>query len=464
MAEDTKKKKSSTNTSNKNKSKVSSNIKKKQELMELDSDLLLEQIMNKKRKKQAQSKSKKQPSKKTLVEVSSDELYDQIMAKKKAKKSSKGKIEDKTKVKNKIVIDIVKDTKKIDDIDTVEQKKDLVEKVNQELKKEPKKKKIEKLWILFVLFGLIALIFFIQSDAEVDYIGEEKKNAEKVIDERPQLYDACLTEPLSVEDTSLEIESYIEELNQYIKANYRASIMNEDLTLGYSYSYNIEPVYYAASTIKSLDALYIYTKAALGEINLDDTMTYTSKFKWGSSSAMKNHKYGDEVSLRNLVKYAVTVSDNSAHQMLVSYIGFSNLKEFGKSLGAQYTLYGGDNFGSITVSDGLVYMKAINDFINNNGELGLELKSYFVAAEQNDLKIDEFNIEAAHKYGQYDKYYHDIGIVYDEDPYVIAILTNEGNKTNFEEIVKDINEHVYKLHRMYNDNREDVCYLRVYGS
>ena len=46
-----------------------------------------------------------------------------------------------------------------------------------------------------------------------------------------------------------------------------------------------------------------------------------------------------------------------------------------------------------------------NDFINNNGELGLELKSYFVEADQNGLKFEELGIEAAHKYGEYQKFY-----------------------------------------------------------
>ena len=143
------------------------------------------------------------------------------------------------------------------------------------------------------------------------------------------------------------------------------SISYYDLNLGFEYKYNENIKYYAASTMKSLAALYIYDKAWNDEINLDDTITYTSKYKWGASKFMQSHKYGDAITIRELVKYSVIVSDNSSYQMLVDYIGKSNLREYGKSLGASLTMSGSDNFGYIDVNDGIIYMKAINDFINN---------------------------------------------------------------------------------------------------
>lgn len=316
--------------------------------------------------------------------------------------------------------------------------------------------------VLLLLIIVLSIVFFsLKDDKPIDLIIPKKE--EEVVDLRPQLYEECLKRPLDDNDKTGEILLAEEELTNYLKKNYSTSVLYEDLNLGFSYSYNPDVVYYAASTIKSLDALYIYTKAAAGELDLDETMTYTKKYKWNSSKEMSKYNYGDKVSLRNLVKYAVTVSDNTAHQMLVAYIGRSNLKEFGKSLGAENTLVGSDNFGNISVTDAIIYMKAINEFINNNDELGAELKSYFVQADQNGLKMDDLGIEAAHKYGEYSYFYHDIGIVYDENPYVIAILTHEGND-DFLEIVKDINEHVYELHKAYNTNRENVCHLEVYGS
>ena len=289
------------------------------------------------------------------------------------------------------------------------------------------------------------------------------KNKVDIVDNRPSLYEECLRRPISDVDITDEIKFVEKELTNYISNNYAASIYYEDLSLGFSYSYNVDEIYYAASTIKSLGALYIYTKAAAGELDLDDTVKYTSKFVWGSSKKMKTHKLGEEISLRTLVEYSITVSDNSAYQMIVSFIGREKLKEFGKGLGAQYTLYGSDNFGSITVNDAIIYMKALNSFINNNGELGQELKSYFVSADQNGLALNDLEIEAAHKYGEYSPYYHDIGIVYDDKPYVVAILTAE-KKGDYQGKIKEINKHIYDLHELYYSTREQMCYTEVYGN
>lgn len=317
---------------------------------------------------------------------------------------------------------------------------------------------------VFICLGIIGVCFFVNKDGFSNSLKVKvEEEQELVVDVRTQLYEECLVRPIDENDYTEELQLVEQELTNYLKDNYNTSVIYEDLNLAFSYSYNSDVVYYAASTIKTLDALYIYTKAAAGELNLDETMKYTQNYKWPSSKEMSKHKYGDEITLRDLVKYTVTVSDNSAHQMLVSYIGRSNLKEYGLSLGAENTLVGGDNFGNISANDAIIYMKELNKFINNNQELGKELQSYFLEAEQNDLAIEELNIQAAHKYGEYSYYYHDIGIVYDENPYVIAILTTEG-KGDFEAKVRDINKHVYELHRLYNDNRKNVCYLEVYGN
>ena len=332
-----------------------------------------------------------------------------------------------------------------------------------------KRKLLIGISIILVLILVFSLIFYFinsSNDNGQDNIFNISDEKDKELQRQKELlekYNSCLDRKYSEETLSEDVKNKMNELTSYLSETYEVSVKYEDLSSGFVYTYNSDKVYYAASTIKSLDALYIYTKAAQGEISLDETMEYTAKYKWSSSKEMSKLEYGTKVTLRDLVKYAVVVSDNSAHQMLVSYIGRNNLKEFGQSLGAKNTLVGADNFGSIDVNDAIIYMKAVNDFINNNEILGEELKSYFVQAEQNDLELPEYGIEAAHKYGQYSYYYHDIGIVYDDSPYVVAILTLEGG-SNFEEKVKDINKHIYEMHKFYNDKKKELCDVEVYGN
>ncbi len=290
--------------------------------------------------------------------------------------------------------------------------------------------------------------------------AKEREHQKQLLKE----YNNCLNTPNPKEEHLEELTTKIDETTEYIENNYKTSVKYEDLTYGYTYTYNEEPSYYAASTIKLVDALYLYTKAANGEVNLNDTMTYTKDYKANASKFMSTLPYGSKVSIRTLIKYAIEVSDNSAHLMLIDYIGYNNLKEYGKSLGATYTLSGTDKFGYISVNDALIYLDTLNEFINNNDELGQELQSFLLKAEQNDLALPDLEIEAAHKYGEYGSVYHDIGIVYDSHPYAIAILTNEGQSRYFESKVKDINKHIYELHQAFYTNHEQVCHLKVYGS
>ena len=320
------------------------------------------------------------------------------------------------------------------------------------------------MFIIGVIFGISSLSYSIntsnaQSEEEIRLL-EEKKKQEKEEKRKLSLYEECLGRFYSeIDDTEVIINAK-NDLTNYIKDNYYASVSYEDLTYGFSYSYDQDKVYYAASTIKALGALYIYTKAAEGEINLDDTITYAAKYKVSYSAGVSKHKVGSKIKIRDLVKYSVVYSDNSAHQMLIAYIGKSKLKEFGKSLGAKNTLNGGDNFGNTSSADGLIYMKAVNNFIENNGELGEDLKGFFVTSEQKELSVN--NLDVAHKYGLYKKYYHNMGIVYDEKPYVVSIMTLEGTDQK-DRAVKNISAKVYELHNLFKTNRENVCKIEIYG-
>ncbi len=338
---------------------------------------------------------------------------------------------------------------------------------------KPKKKKIKfnkksliKLIVFFVVLVLtiVGIVIFINGKNESGgNTIDSSSNHKEEVDLRPQQYSDCLKRPYSESDNTQALVDAQLAFSDYITKEYEASIAYEDLLTGYRVNYNTNLIYYAASTAKTVGALYLYEKASLGEINLDDTMTYTKKYKRSSSAGMKNHSYGDKVSLRELVKHSITVSDNTAHQMIVSYIGKDKLKEYGHSLGAKHTLDGKDNYGNITPYDAIIYVKKLNQFINTNTEDALQLKEYFVTASQNGLEQPELGIQAAHKYGQYAPHYHDIGIVYDTKPYVVAILTLECSG-KYEEKMQDISKKVYDLHKAFHANRENICHLEVYGN
>ena len=218
----------------------------------------------------------------------------------------------------------------------------------------------------------------------------------------------------TMDDSS--VDSYVASLEQYVKAkNYKVSLGYYNIENEYTYKYKNETTYYGASLIKTLDALYIYE---------NNMVTNTS---------------------RNWVKDAISVSSNSAHANLIKLIGFQNLKKYGNNLGTKYTLVGTDNYGYTNVDDQLIVFKKLYNFLETS-EYGEELKGYFINDYSNYLIYDG-SPKIAHKYGWYDIYYHNVGIVYDEHPYIVVILSN-GNYSNKPEIFKDLSQKFYKLNQL----------------
>lgn len=200
-------------------------------------------------------------------------------------------------------------------------------------------------------------------------------------------------------------------IDKYICANnLSVSVGYYNLISGESYYYNKNQIYYGASLIKTLDALYLYDKNMVND------------------------------NINNYINMAISISDNNAHEYLINYIGKNNLREYGVSLGAKNVLTTEDNFGLTNVSDQIVYMKKLYNLTNNKND---ELKKYFINSYGNFLKID--NVDVMHKYGYYGDYYHNVGIVLDDEPYIIVVLTSEAKK-DYKNIINNISKMVYDFH------------------
>lgn len=198
---------------------------------------------------------------------------------------------------------------------------------------------------------------------------------------------------------------------KYIKENnYDVSIGYYNLVTGEEYYYQENRIYYGASLIKTLDAIYLYDNNLVTE------------------------------QLKPYIDKAISVSDNNAHYYLINYIGKNNLKNYGINLGAYNTLSGSDNYGNTTVKDQIVYLKKLYEISKDNDEL----KSYFINDYGNYLKFG--NLTVMHKYGYYAQYYHDVGIVLDDNPYIIVILTNHGN-SNKDIVINNLSKLIYNYHK-----------------
>jgi len=295
-----------------------------------------------------------------------------------------------------------------------------------------------------------------------EYIAyQEKLEAErlaKIEREKEEKYNKCLAKEFEVTEVTEEISVLQDELSTMLK-KYNVAVYYEDLGSGFNFKYNENEVVYGASLIKLVDALYLYDN----DIDLNNTIKYESKYIKASSKGMDTRKVGEEVSLNDLMKYALSVSDNTAHVMLVDYIGYNTLRDYGRSLGATAILngVGGEKYGNQTATDTNIYLKrAYKIMTDSNYHYGDLLREYMSNDYQNHLFLENED-DIAHKYGSYDRYFHNIGIVFDDNPYTISILTQHGNG-NYKEIINNIHKKINEIHLNFRNNRKNSCYSEVY--
>lgn len=137
----------------------------------------------------------------------------------------------------------------------------------------------------------------------------------------------------------------------------------------------------------------------------------------------------------------ISVSNNDSYFNLLYSVGMDNLRNYGYSLGTKYTLSGPDDFGMTNVMDQMVIFKKLYSMVKDNKYN--EMKSYFINDYFNSLKIND-NV-VMHKYGYWDGIYHDCGIIFDREPYILIVLTTHG-LDNYQSIVNDISNLIYNYH------------------
>ena len=301
--------------------------------------------------------------------------------------------------------------------------------------------------VIIIIIASLCLPVFLKKTDKVKKINIS--SISKAIEKERKRQNA-IKECLANNEVSEEIKATLSELendlNNYL-AKYDIGFKYQEKTLNYELSHQADKVFYGASLIKLVDANYLLDN----DVDLSITKKYENKYKMAYSSKTAKHAIGDNISLGDLLNYAISVSDNSAHLMLIDYIGFNTLQEYGKSLGGKVILQGGDLFGNQTAADMIIYLNKSYELINTK-ENGNLLKEAMINSEVNYLNFDD--VIYGHKYGSYSTYYHDVGIYFSDNSYLIAVLTNsDSNKS----VVTEISKKVYNIHQKLLKEKNNYC-------
>ena len=299
------------------------------------------------------------------------------------------------------------------------------------LKVDSKVLKIGLSIFVIIAIGIIIYGYIMKSKEEVKEQEEQK--------EEESMETASIEEPIIEETVDSNIENLINQImteNNLNETNFFFFFYNIEEKKYYFYNENT--YFTAASTIKVPVAMLYYDKIADGELNLSDTLLYNSDdYEVGDGSTAADYSVGERISISYLLEQTIVNSDNTALNILIHNIGYQKCKEeLTKYSDIEFT----EDFYSSNVAN-VSYYYDVLQYLYQNTDKYSELIEYMkISSGGGYLKANLPQYEVAHKYGSYDGYVHDYGIIYGQNTYLTGVFTN--GIANASDLIADIGEQV----------------------
>lgn len=230
---------------------------------------------------------------------------------------------------------------------------------------------------------------------------------------------------------------------------YRISFVYKNMDTGAYCAYNEYSSYATCSTIKAP-----YCKSLLKSgIDLDEKVYINDIWTYDYGTVARSG-YGSTYTARELIRLAITESDNTAYYNLVNKYGFYAFNQMNNELGANYWLGYGYIFTFCSAHDLLVQYEDIYNYgeKTKRGEwLTKLMRKTDVESQITAQLADKYKV--SHKYGSdWDmNAYHDCAICYADSPFVLVIMTDQIPETEqsdkvFHRLAKQfdiVNEQLY---------------------
>lgn len=193
-----------------------------------------------------------------------------------------------------------------------------------------------------------------------------------------------------------------------------------------SIGYNIDKAFETASSIKAPYALYVSREIAKGNIDPDRKIAYVPKYHNAGTGVVKNYDYGTEFTVRELIYYSLTESDNVAHTILHGTFGVKGYNAMLKELKTkQLYLTAGNPWGFTSARSAAIIWQDIYNFALEDSE-GVTLLDTLSNGKYNYYKEILPQVPSASKTGFANKDVVESGIVFDKHPYIAICIANKG--------------------------------------
>lgn len=285
-----------------------------------------------------------------------------------------------------------------------------------------KKKFIRSITItILILVALIAIIVFAILTRNKNENKTEETQGEVVNSETENIENQ--NETNKEENIDTEIQTLIQTIigqNGLNENNFGFFYYNVNQNIGYEYNEN--QYFQGASTIKVPVSMLYYDKINAGTMTKESTLKYTQdSYEAGAGTTAARYKIGSSVPLGFLIEQAIVNSDNTAVNIMIKNLGYSNCKK-------EIQKYSNEEMPADYYTSNVITPEFEFDIITylyNNSNNYTELLEYMKKSSNGAyLKGQLPQYEVAHKYGSYSGNVHDYGIIYGKETYIVGIYTD----------------------------------------
>ncbi len=254
------------------------------------------------------------------------------------------------------------------------------------------------------------------------------------------------------------LEAEIKELIKNLDG--QCSIIVNNVTYGEKFAFNEDAVFPAASLIKLWILWALYKNASLGKADLDDEIILSEEDKAGGFGVLQYMHAGLNITLRDCATLMIILSDNTATNLLIDYLGIEEINNEIRRLGMQKTslqrkmmdveakIRGLDNFTSALDVHNI--LAAILNSPEMPNQFRQEMLDILLKQQCNNklpLLLPE-GVLFAHKTGDLPNTEHDAGILFINDAKIIIVVAVYGVKNNMDGI-KFHNQFGYLIYNYY---------------
>lgn len=231
------------------------------------------------------------------------------------------------------------------------------------------------------------------------------------------------------------IEKYIND--HIVRLKGKVGIYYNNLSTGATVSHNSDKGFISASLIKVPILVEAFRQLENKIISKDDIVTLREDDKVPSCGALSYMHNGLKVTVEDLCKLMIVLSDNTATNLLIKLLGFDNINGYMHELGLKNTILGRLLFDYEADKRGMRNMVSANDMgmlfeLMWQGRLVSESASRQML---DILKLQQLNhkiparlgegVLVAHKTGEDTGITHDAGIVYASRPFILCVLSED---------------------------------------